>query len=156
MVKKGDESFSIDPFIDSIIGSVTPENPLLFIVFFTLLARLVAASFTVSTTFEAAFLTFLAALFTVSMAFEAAFLTFLAVLLNAVVTSGSGAIINEPVLDAFLGRFFGRLFEIRFTILLAVLLTDLDSPFELILLGETIDYDNLFISYHNHKIDTRE
>jgi hypothetical protein len=92
-------------------------------------------------------------LFTVSIAFEATFLTFLAVLLNAVVISGSGAIINEPVLDVFFGRFFGRLFELRFVILLAVLLTDLDRPFKLILLDESIDYDNLFISYHNHKID---
>jgi hypothetical protein len=73
--------------------------------------------------------------------------------LIAVVIAGRGAIINEPVLAAFFGRFFGRLFEIRFTILLAVLLTDLDRPFKLILLDETIDYDNLFISYHNHKID---
>jgi hypothetical protein len=65
--------------------------------------------------------------------------------------AGRGAIINEPVFAVFFGRFFGRLFDIRFAILLAVLLTDLDSPFKLILLDETIDYDNLFISYHNHK-----
>jgi hypothetical protein len=110
--------------MDSLIGSVIPANASEFNVFLILFAAFVATLFTVFTTLVTAF--------------DAASVTFFAVLLIASGILGMEADINEPV-------FFGRFFEALLTIFIAVLFAFFASPFKLILLDESIDYDNLLL-----------